>query len=125
MIFNGLSGLQPFECRKALRIIRSINTGGLVDQDYCILSHTVPSHVILFHQKSTSSPKMEFSYTCEPVVRSSTQKPRVLLLGKTLHDGGEALRNSDRFEIHVSRSALSVGSTLRDRDANTAKDSRR
>ncbi|KAL1846846.1 hypothetical protein Daus18300_014131 [Diaporthe australafricana] len=44
---------------------------------------------------------MELSYTCVPVVRSSARKPRVLLLGKTLHDGGEALRNSDWFEIHT------------------------
>lgn len=51
---------------------------------------------------------MELSYTCEPVVRSSARRPRVLLLGKTLHDGGEALRNSDSFEIHVSPTALSV-----------------
>ncbi|KAG6356351.1 hypothetical protein INS49_015739 [Diaporthe citri] len=44
---------------------------------------------------------MEFSYTCEPVVRSSARRRRVLLLGKTLHDGGESLRNSDSFEIHT------------------------
>lgn len=58
-------------------------------------------------------------------MRSSAQRPRVLLLGKTLHDGGEALRNSDCFEIHVSRTALSATQVLRDMDANTAKDSRR
>ncbi|KAI3391736.1 hypothetical protein diail_6852 [Diaporthe ilicicola] len=44
---------------------------------------------------------MDCSYTFEPVVRSSARRPRVLLLGKTLHDGGEALRNSDWCDIDV------------------------
>jgi lactate dehydrogenase-like 2-hydroxyacid dehydrogenase len=36
------------------------------------------------------------------------------LLGKTLHDGGEALRNSDFFEIHVSPAALRDAEILQD-----------
>ncbi|KAK2597270.1 hypothetical protein N8I77_013130 [Diaporthe amygdali] len=58
---------------------------------------------------------MESSYTFEPVVRSTALRPRVLLLGKTLHDGGEALRNSDLFEIHVSLTTLSTTRILRER----------
>lgn len=58
---------------------------------------------------------MEFSYTCEPVIRASIRRPRVLLLGKTLHDGGEAFRNSDWFEIHVSSTALTTASIPHDR----------
>lgn len=65
---------------------------------------------------------MEFSYTCAPVVHSSARRPRVLLLGKTLHDGGEALRNSDSFEIHVSPTTLSAPEILRDKAADTAED---
>lgn len=68
---------------------------------------------------------MEFSYTCEPVVRSSARRPRVLLLGKTLHDGGEALRNSDSFEIHVSLTTSDTPEIMRERAADTAKDSGR
>lgn len=70
--------------------------------------------MIFVDLNSTSSPKMEFSYTCDPIVRSSALRPRVLLLGKTLHDGGEALRNSDFFEIHVSPTAFNATEILRD-----------
>lgn len=58
---------------------------------------------------------MEFSYTCEPVIRSSARRPRVLLLGKTLHDGGEALRNSDWLEIQVSPTTLRAAGITRDK----------
>ena len=67
---------------------------------------------------------MDSSYTFEPVVHSSARRHRVLLLGKTLHDGGEALRNSDWFEIHVSPKALGAAKLLTARHgADTAEDS--
>lgn len=68
---------------------------------------------------------MEFSYTFEPIVRSNAQKPRVLLLGKTLHDGGEALRNSDWFEIHVSLKSIKRCWNTCLKGANTIEDSGR